>query len=416
MTPAVRRLVAIALCAAGALFVTSAAFTAPVALASSPPRLSVSAAILAAPGTKQELYGVRANREVAIASTTKLMTALLTVEHVHHLSTMFTQNDFYPPAVDSQIGLVPGERMSVHDLLEALMLPSADDAAEDLAANLGRGSVARFVGMMNARARELGLRHTHYSTPSGLDTPGNYSTAADLVKLAAYDVSHSAFLDRIVALRGAALRTGNHVRYVTNRNTLVGEIPWIDGVKTGHTHDAGYVLIASGHKGGMSLISVVLGTASGQARDAQTLALLDYGFGEFRQFTPIAAGQVLAGPSVRYRSGESVPVIAGRTFTRVLPRLTRLRILVQAPHRLTGPLPRDAHVGTAIVLAGGRPIARIALLLARALPAVSGLTIASQFVTSRPAMLLAILGVIAAGLAFLMHRRRRSSAATLEAA
>jgi len=368
------------------------------------------------PTTGQELYGVKPNRELAIASTTKLMTALLVLEHVHHLSTMLTQNNFYPAAADSQIGLVPGERMSVHDLLEALMLPSADDAAEDLAANLGRGSVARFVGMMNARARELGLRQTHYSTPSGLDTPGNYSTAADLVKLAGYDLSHSAYFARIVALRSAVLRTGNHVRYVTNRNTLVGAFPWIDGVKTGHTHDAGYVLVASGHRSGMSLISAVLGTASEQARDANTLALLDYGFAEFRQFTPVAAGEVLARPSVRYRAGESVAVIASRTFTRVLPRRTRLRIRVEVPRQLTGPLPRHADVGTATVLAGERPIARIPLLLARALPAVSGLTIASQFITRRPAMVVVALVAIAATLGFLMHRRRRSSAATLEAA
>ena len=84
--------------------------------------------------------------------------------------------------------------MSVHDLLLALMLPSADDAAEDLAYNVGHGSVGRFVAMMNAEARELGLSHTHYSTPIGLDTPGNYSTAGDLVKLASYDLTHSAFL------------------------------------------------------------------------------------------------------------------------------------------------------------------------------------------------------------------------------
>src|SRR6201999_4620723 len=103
----------------------------------------------------------------------KLMTALVVLEHVHKLSTVFTQNDYTAASVDSQIGLEPGERMSVHDLLLAMMLPSADDAAEDLAYNVGHGSVARFVAMMNARARELHLTHTHYTTPIGLDTPGN---------------------------------------------------------------------------------------------------------------------------------------------------------------------------------------------------------------------------------------------------
>ena len=121
---------------------------------------------------------------------------------------MFTQNHYYAAPVDSQIGLVPGERMSVHDLLLALMLPSADDAAEDLAFNVGHGSIARFIGMMNARARELGLTHTHYSTPIGLDTPGNYSSASDLVKLASYALHAQPLLraDRRAAARRAAHR------------------------------------------------------------------------------------------------------------------------------------------------------------------------------------------------------------------
>jgi len=410
---AVRRLIAAALAVAGVLIV------APGALAAPPPPLSVGAAILSAPATGQELYGVNPDREVAIASTTKLMTALLTLEHVHNLGTRFTQNDFYASSIDSQIGLLPGEPMSVHDLLLALMLPSADDAAEDLAYNLGHGSVVRFVAMMNARARQLGLTRTHYSTPSGLDTPGNFSTAADLVKLASYDLAHSPFFARIVALPSAVLRSGDHVRYVTNRNTLVGAVPWVDGVKTGHTADAGYVLVASGHRGGMSLISVVLGTASEHARDANALALLDYGFAHFRPFTPVNAGEVLARPAVRYRPSETAPVIASRTFTRVLARPTRLRVAVELPRRLTGPLARHAAVGTAVVLADGRPIARISLLLARALPAVSGLTIAAQFITGSAGGLLVVLVVLGAAVGLLVargRRRRRSSAGVLEIA
>ena len=138
---------------------------------------------------------------------------------------MFTEPDYYPAAVDSQIGLSPGERMSVHDLLLALLLPSADDAAEDLAYNVGHGSVGSFIGMMNVRARELGLSHTHYSTPIGLDTPGNYSDAADLVKLASFLLVHHPFFAHAVALPSALLRTGNYRRFVTNRNTLVGRVP-----------------------------------------------------------------------------------------------------------------------------------------------------------------------------------------------
>jgi D-alanyl-D-alanine carboxypeptidase (penicillin-binding protein 5/6) len=408
---ALARLLAIAVCVTGVVALAPA-----TGWAGTPP-LSVSAAILVAPGTSQELYGVNPEREVPIASTTKLMTALVTLEHIHHLSTVLTAPNYYASSVDSQIGLVPGERMSVHDLLLALLLPSADDAAEDLAYNIGHGSVARFVGMMNAEARELGLRHTHYSTPIGLDTPGNYSTAADLVKLASYDMTHSAYFARVVALRSAVLQSGDHVRYVVNRNDLVGEVPWINGVKTGHTAGAGYVLVASGHRDGMTLLSAVLGTASEGERDANTMALLDYGFNNFHQVTPVVAGRVVARPTVRDRPGFKAAVIAAATFTRVLARRDRVRVAVQMPTQLVGPLRRHAQVGTAVVLADGRPVARVPLLLARALPAVSGLTIAARFI-SRPLMLVIFAGVLAALAAVVvaLRRRSRSTSGDLEAA
>jgi len=378
------------------------------AVASGPPQLSVRAAVLVEQSTWRRLDAINADEPLPIASTTKLMTALITLEHVHHLSTTFTQNDYYAAAVDSQIGLVPGERMSVHDLLLALMLPSADDAAEDLAFNVGHGSVGRFVSMMNARARALGLTHTHYSTPIGLDTPGNYSSAADLVKLAGYVLTHSSYFARIVALPRAVLYTGNHTRVILNRNTLVGRVPWINGVKTGHTSGAGYVLVASGTRNGMTLLSAVLGTSSEASRDASTLALLNYGFDNFSLRTPVRAGTVLARPAVKDRPGVRADVIAAATYTRVLPRRAKVRLRVEAPKQLAGPLKARTVVGRVVVIANGRPIARIRLLLAHPLAAVSPLTLASRFLT-RPSTLVsvfALLGLIVA-LAVVWRSRMR---------
>ncbi len=380
--------------------------TAPaVAASSAPPALSVSAAALYAPATNQILYGVNANKRVAIASTTKLMTALIVLEHVHRLSTVFTQNDYTSASVDSQIGLEPGERMSVHDLLLALMLPSADDAAEDLAYNVGHGSVARFVGMMNAEARRLGLRNTHYTTPIGLDTAGNYSTAVDLVKLANYDLTHSAYFKRIVALPHATLYSGSHVRTVTNRNDLVGRYPWITGVKTGHTSGAGYVLVASGHRGSMALISAVLGTDSETTRDDNTLALLQYG-DNFRLWTPVRRGEVMAHPSVKDQADLHPTVTAAAGYSHILPRSAQVRVAVSVPHRLIGPLPAQSVVGTATVTVGKRVVARIPLVLTHRVPAVSGLTRAARFVT-RPLALVVIAAAAAAAALFVRNVRRR---------
>ena len=370
--------------------------------AATPPRLAATASALYAPATGQTLASVNGNREVAIASTTKLMTALVVLQHVKNLNTVFSYPDYHQAAEDSQIGLEPGEKMTVHDLLIAMMLPSADDAAEDLAENVGGGSVARFVAMMNAQARRLGLAHTHYTTPIGLDTPGNYSTADDLVHLAAYDLGHEPFFAKVVAMRSAHLATGPE-REVTNLNDLVQDDRWIDGVKTGHTNDAGYVLVASGHRDGMRLISAVMGTDSEAARDSSSLALLDYGFGAFRTVTPIQPHQVLGRLAVKDRPDLRVAVQAARGLTRIVPRSATVRVSETLPQRLVGPLPAGTVVGTAVVHDGGRRLASIPLVLTRRLTAVSRLTLAGRVVT-RPWML-AILAALAAALAAVVAAR-----------
>ncbi len=161
----------------------------------------------------------------------------------------------------------------------------------------------------------------------------------------------------------------------------------------------------------MTLLSAVLGTSSDASRDDNTLALLDYGFANFRVATAIHAGQVLARPSVRYRSGERAPLVAGSALTRVVARGQRLSIVVHAPRQLTGPIHRGAVVGSAVVFAGHHEIGRVALTLARALPAVSQLAAATGFVT-QPIVLL-MLAILAGGLtalACLARRRRRARA------
>ena len=381
------------------------------AFAVAPPTLSVTGASLIVAGTGEQLYSVNPNRELAIASTTKLMTALVTLQHVRNLDEMFTQYDWHPAPVDSQIGLIPGERMSVHDLLVAMLLPSADDAAMDLAYNVGGHSVRRFVAMMNAEARALHLIHTHYTTPSGLDMPGNYSSAADLVTLADYALHYSPFIKHTVSLPSATLHTGRYVRQVTNTDDLTGRVRWINGVKTGHTYDAGYVLVSSGTRDGMTLIGSVLGTDSEQARDDNALALLDYGFGEFHWVNPVRAGQVLARPAVSWSSNRAVVVAAGR-FQQVVPRDDRVSIQVHAPAKLSGPMRRGARVGSASVVVGRRTLARIPLELGRALPAVPFFTRASQILRRPTTLMLLALALVAAVAATRLWRRRPRTVAT----
>jgi D-alanyl-D-alanine carboxypeptidase (penicillin-binding protein 5/6) len=334
-----------------------------------PPPLGVHAAALIEESSGGQLYGQNSNAELAIASTTKLMTALITLEHTR-LSQVFADPDFYLAPQASQIQLEPGERMSVRDLLTAMLLPSANDAAVDLAYNVGHGSVSRFEAMMNAGARRLAITHTHYTTPNGLDTSGNYSSASDLVKLARYLLQREPFFKRTVAQTHAVLRTGNHLRFVTNLNDLVARFPWINGVKTGHTIDAGYVLVASGTQRGMTLIDAVLGTSSEAARDSNALALLNWGFANFGLRTPVRAGTVLARPAITGKPRAYAPLVAASTYTHVLPRSENLELRVTAPAQLTGPLPANSVEGSVAVVAGRRVLTRIPLLLAADLPQI----------------------------------------------
>ena len=396
---------ALAACAVASLVCAMPAF------AMAPPELSVTGASLIVAGTGEQLYSVHPKRELPIASTTKLMTALVTLQHVRNLNEMFTQYDWDPAPDDSQIGLVPGERMSVHDLLVALLLPSADDAAMDLAYNVGGHSVARFVAMMNAEARALHLTQTHYTTPSGLDTPGNHSSPADLVRLADYALQSSPFIRHAVALPRATLQTGRYIRQVTNTDDLVGRVRWITGVKTGHTNDAGYVLVSSATRDGMTLIGSVLGTDSEQSRDDNALALLNYGFGEFRSVSPVRTGQVLARPAVSWSSDKAV-VIAGGGFQKVVPRSDPVSIEVHAPARLSGPMRRGAIVGSASVVVGGLTAARIPLELGHALPAVSLAARAGQILRRPTTLMLLALALVAAVAATRLWRRRPRAVAT----
>ncbi len=377
-----------------------------------PPHLPVTGACLMVAGTSQILDQVNGGAELPIASTTKLMTALITLEHVHRLSEVLTQNDWYPASVDSQIGLVPGERMSVHDLLLALLIPSGDDAAEDLAYNLGGGSVGRFVAMMNAQAQALGLTRTHYSNPIGLDQTGNYSSACDLDRLAAYDLETSAYFRRVVALPSATLWSGRYVRHVVNTDDLVGRIPWVLGVKTGHTADAGYVLVSEGRRNGMTLIGSVLGTPTQAARDASALALLDYGYGAFHAITVLRPGQVVARPAIRGFARRRAVVVATGSFHGIEAVTARIRVVLNVPRRLTGPLPAHLPIGYATVLVGKRPASEVPLELAARVPrppAASAL-VALGRVVLRPFTLIPLALALVIGGALTGRRRRRPRA------
>jgi D-alanyl-D-alanine carboxypeptidase (penicillin-binding protein 5/6) len=383
----------------------------PAQAAAAPPAVRAPAAILVEPATGDVVFGRRAAQPRAIASTTKLMTALLALERLP-LGRLVTVTPYAATAAESTIGLRAGERLSTADLLRALLLASANEAAATLAVTVG-GSERRFVRLMNRRAHRLGLTDTQYATPIGLDRAGNHSSARDLVKLTLI-LRRWAFFRRVTDLPRATLQTGAHPRTVVNRNLVVREWAPADGVKTGHTALAGYVLVGSATRRGVTVISAVLGDLSEAARDADTLALLRYGLAQYQRVTVLRRDRRVTTAAVEGRD-DRVGLVPGRGVRRVVRRGERVVTrLAGVPGELEGPLPAGARVGTVELRWRGRTVDRVPLVTARAVPEASVLHEAGAVLRRT----LLVLGVAAAALGSLRlvvlirrrHRRRRGGA------
>jgi D-alanyl-D-alanine carboxypeptidase (penicillin-binding protein 5/6) len=366
------------------------------------PDIEAPSAIVVEESTGDVVFERNAGEERQIASTTKLMTALLTLEGIA-LDDVLTTPGYAAGAAESVVGLREGERLTVRDLLRALLLPSANDAAVALAEGLS-GTREDFVDEMNGRAEELGLRDTSFANPIGLDDPDNHSSARDLVKLAIV-LRKQRFFRETVNLERVTLRSGARDRTVVNRNTLVLDEPMVDGVKTGRTSQAGYVLVGSATRGGVTVVSAVLGAGSEAARDAESLELLRYGLSRYRRRTVLKEGQGLRTADLRFRD-EDVRLVAAETVRRVLRRGERARTRVtRAPEELDGPLPAGAEVGTVEVRVRGKVVDRVPLVTAVAV-AEASLTDRVTSVLFRPLSILLVILLVGCTVLLALLRRR----------
>jgi len=339
-----------------------------------------------------------------VASTTKLMTALLTLERAR-LGDVYTAANYRAAPVESKINLRPGERMRVDDLLEGLMLESANDAAVTIAEGVS-SSRKRFVADMNRRARSLGLDDTSYANPIGLDDPRNYSTAADLAALARR-MLRDPFLARTVNRPSAVLESGARRRVVNNRNDLVSSAAFVDGVKTGHTRQAGNVLVGSATGPlGARVISVVLGEPSEPARDADTLALLRYGLGRFKRVKALDAEKPVATAAIRYRD-ERAKLVPAEDYLLVTRRGERVTTRVDAPDELEGEMAAGERVGRVAVLRDGKVVKRVPLVTAAEVPGAGPLRVISEELGGALITLILLVGLSAAGWSVIRIQSRR---------
>lgn len=300
----------------------------------SPPAVSAKAAILMAARTGQILYEKDAFREMDPASLTKMMTALVVIDH-GHLRREAAVSSRATKVEGSKLHIRPGQRYTLEDLLRGLLLRSGNDAAIALA-EADAGSVEKFVAEMNQRAEEVGAFNTAFQNPNGLTAPGHYSTAYDLALIARAAMNRPLFR-HLVAQKEQEVRelSSGATRKIRTTNRLLYEFPGGDGIKTGTTQAAGRCLAASASRDGEQLIAVVL---KSKDRWQDGRELLEWGFRHFETRPVYQRGHRV--DTVRVVGGVDavVPVVAVRTLWATMPRGTRPDTVKAFPRRLWAPV------------------------------------------------------------------------------
>jgi D-alanyl-D-alanine carboxypeptidase (penicillin-binding protein 5/6) len=335
------------------------ALVAPALAAGPPPQVNGREWLVENGQTGEVLLAHNTRASVPIASLTKLMTVLLTLEHAR-LNAVVTVSPQAAAVGESSAGLVAGEKLTVRQLLEGALVASANDAADALASYVGHGSETRFVAMMNARARQLGLRSSHYVRPDGLDAPGHVSSARDVTFLARL-VMHRPAIRQIVRMRVATLPGG---RVLRTWNDLLYSYPGIFGVKTGHTSEAGWNEVAAAHRDGVSIYATLIGSPDRTTRNRDLAKLLDWGFAQYTRVQPVVRGRTYAEAELGY-GRHRLALAAGRSFPLVARVGRPLVRRVVYPDTVGLPVTRGQALGQVQVYQEGRLLGSVPLVAAR---------------------------------------------------
>ncbi len=323
------------------------------------PSVSAKSAVLIDAESGTVLYGKGENTRRGMASTTKIMTALVALEQIP-LDTLVTVDPAACGVEGSSVYLFPEEEITMEALLYALMLQSANDAAEAIAYAVS-GSLAGFVSLMNEKAEALGLSDTHFENPHGLDGERHYTTALELAKITAQALENETFR-AIVATKKTAipLHNGEATRLLVNHNRLLREYDDIIGVKTGYTRACGRTLVSAAEQNGKTLICVTLDDGN-DWRDHR--ALLDYGFSLFRQETLLTIGELAVELPVCGGEKATLSVTNADEVTAFLASgHGEIRMVLELPHFLYGGIERGELVGTARFFDGEAEVGKVPLI------------------------------------------------------
>lgn len=274
--------------------------------------------ILMEVSTKTIIYEKGMDEEVSIASLTKMMGLILIFERIESgelkYKDIVTASKNASDMGGSQIWLSAGEEMTVEDLLKGIIMASANDGIVAMAEHIG-GTEANFVKMMNDKAKELGLKHTNFVNPTGLDEEGHYSSAYDVAMIAIELMKHPDIFNFTTVYEGYLRENTDNKYWLVNTNKLIRTYNGADGLKTGMTDNAGYCMAVTAKRNGMRLLAVTLGEKQGKVRNSETASLLDYGFNTYEVNTIKNKGEKVGEISLDKANPNKIDVIVNDDVT-----------------------------------------------------------------------------------------------------
>ena len=336
-----------------------------------PIELPCAAAILVEPESGQVIFEQNADTPRPVASVTKVMTILLALEALSQgrvaLEDEFTVSQAAAGMGGSQVLLDVGEVQPFSVLLKSAIVGSANDASVAIAEAL-YGSENAFVERMNERARELGLKNTHFVNCTGLPAEGQQTTARDVAVMTMAMLSYPTYFDFSTVWLDEVDHGDGRITQLTNTNKLIRLYDGCDGGKTGSTNEAGYCISATAERGGMRLIAVVLGADTGSERFDIASEMLDYGFAHYRLYPVAQEGTKVRG-ELPVTGGDSagVPLVLGGALTLLIQKGEEqgIQLVPDLPESVEAPIAAGQEVGGVEVVVDGRSVARIPVLAAR---------------------------------------------------
>ena len=334
------------------------------ALAANAPALPAKAWLLMDYDSGQVLASANANEALPPASLTKMMTSYIVEQALRSgklkptdLVTVSENAWCRGTSAESCMYLPLNSQATVIDILRGIIIQSGNDASKAIAEHMA-GSEAGFAKLMNAEAQRLGMTHTTFANPTGLPDPAHKSSARDLAILARAIIRDGAEYYPIYAEREFKY---NGIKQ-GNRNALLYTDPSVDGLKTGHTAEAGYCLVTSSKRNDMRLITVILNTHSPQARADQSRTLLGWGFGSFEKTAPIQPGAVVGTAKVGFGKADTAPAVLGAPWMLTVPRGQSVQTTVELIADLQAPVAKGAVIGKVIATANGKPVGEAPLV------------------------------------------------------